>query len=188
MLIPERAKIVKRLFNLAANGYGTPRIVAKLNKEKVPPIGKTGKWVKGYIGKILRDRRAIGEYQPRKGKKREPDGDPVPNYFPAAVTEKEFFAARAGAAERGKLRGRLGTQHVNIFAGLLKNAREGDSYYMTMRVECGHHYNVLITNNSQQGLSPVTRSLIWYSNGQFSPCLRKSIPGRSGGTTRAAMK
>jgi DNA invertase Pin-like site-specific DNA recombinase len=153
-LIPDRAKTVRLIFHLAANGYGTPRIVAKLNKDGVPPIGKTGKWVKGYIGRILRDRRAVGEYQPRKGKRREPDGDPVPNYFPAVVNEAEFFAARAGAAERGQLRGRLGTQHVNIFAGLTRNAREGDSYYMTMRVERGNRHYVLITNNSQQGLSP----------------------------------
>jgi DNA invertase Pin-like site-specific DNA recombinase len=153
-LIPERAEAVRLIFQLAASGYGTPRIVAKLNKDGVPPIGKSGKWVKGYLGRILRDRRAIGEYQPRKGKKREPDGDPVPNYFPAVVSEEEFFAARAGAAERGQLRGRLGTQTVNIFAGLTKNAREGDSYYMTMRVERGVRHHVLITSNSQQGLSP----------------------------------
>jgi DNA invertase Pin-like site-specific DNA recombinase len=153
-LIPDRAETVRLVFHLAATGYGTPRIVAKLNKDGVPPIGKTGKWVKGYIGRILRDRRAVGEYQPRKGKRREPDGDPVPNYFPAVVSEQEFFAARAGAAERGQHRGRLGTQHVNIFAGVTKNAREGDSYYMTMRVERRVRHHVLITNNSQQGLSP----------------------------------
>ena len=52
------------------------------------------------------------------------------------------------------MRGRLGTQQVNVFAGLTKNAREGDSYYMTMRVERGIRHHVLITNNSQQGLSP----------------------------------
>jgi DNA invertase Pin-like site-specific DNA recombinase len=154
MLIPDRAAAVKRIFHLAASGYGTPRIVATLNRDKVPPIGKTGKWVRGYIGKILRDRRAVGEYQPRKGKKRVPDGDPVPGYFPAVVTQEEFFAARAGAAERGQLRGRLGSQSVNIFAGLLRNAREGDSYFMNQRVERGQRHYVLITRNSQEGLSP----------------------------------
>jgi DNA invertase Pin-like site-specific DNA recombinase len=154
VLIPERAEAVKLIFDLASTGYGTPRIVAKLNKLGVPPIGKTGKWVKGYIGRILRDRRAIGEYQPRKGKKREPDGDPVRLYFPAVVSEKQFFAARAGAAERGQLRGRLGTQSTTVFAGLLKNARAGDSYYMTSRVERGLRRHVLITNESQNGRSP----------------------------------
>ncbi len=154
VLIPDRAEAVRRVCLLASSGYGTPRIVTKLNRDGVPPIGKTGKWVKGYIGRILRDRRAIGEYQPRKGKRREADGDPVPGYFPAAVTEEEFFGARAGAAERGQLRGRTGSQAINVFAGLLKNGRAGDSYYMTPRVERGVTHHVLITNESQNGRSP----------------------------------
>jgi hypothetical protein len=154
VLIPGRAEAVRQVFRLAAGGYGTPRIVAKLNREGVPPIGTAGKWVKGYVGRILRDRRAVGEYQPRKGKHRVPDGDPVPNYFPAVVTEEEFFAARAGAAERGRLRGRSASPGVNLFAGLVKNARAGDAYYMTSRVDRGHKYRVLVATNSQQGLSP----------------------------------
>ncbi|MBL8798762.1 MAG: recombinase family protein [Planctomycetia bacterium] len=151
VLIPERAKLVKRIFKMAGSGYGTPSIVAKLNREGVPAIGKTGRWVKGYVGKILRDRRAVGEYQPRTGKKRVPDGEPVKGYFPAVVTEEEFFAARAGAAERGTLRGRLGTQAINVFAGLVKSAREGDGYYMTQRVERGQKHYVMVTSNSQSG-------------------------------------
>lgn len=134
-LIPENAEAVRTVFKLAANGYGTPTIVGKLNRDNVPPIGKTGQWNRAYVGIILRDRRAVGEYQPRKGKKRLPDGEPVPNYFPAVVTEQEFFAARAGAAERGEYHGRKGATITNIFAGLLKHARDGDAYFMTHRVE-----------------------------------------------------
>jgi len=44
----------------------------------------------------------------------------VPDYFPAVVTEAEFYAARAGAAERGQMRGRLGTLSINLFAGLVR--------------------------------------------------------------------
>lgn len=160
-LIPEKAKVVKRIFKLAANGYGTPRIIKKLNEDKVPTIGKTGLWVKGYVGMILRDRRAIGEYQPRTGKKRVPDGEPVAKYFPAAVDEKLFLRARSGASKRGKLRGRIGTSQINIFAGLLHNARpEGGAYYLSHRTnhtkdktEVKKHY-VLITRHSQEGMSP----------------------------------
>lgn len=153
VLIPEHAKTVRLIFKLAANGYGTPRIAAKLTADKVPPLGWSGKWVKGYLGKILRDRRALGEYQPRKGKRREVDGEIVKDYFPAVITEAQFYAARAGAAERGKLRGRLGTTQVNLFAGLLWNTREGDSYFMTGRVQSGKRYEVLINRNAAEGLS-----------------------------------
>lgn len=159
-LIPEHAETVKEIFRLASTGYGAARIVSKFTKEGVKAIGKTGKWGKAYIQNILRDRRAIGEYQPRKGKERVPDGDPVPSYFPAVVTEEDYFAARAGAAERGQLRGRSGTGQVkvNLFTGLIKNARDGDAYYMTTRTQGAREsrwsYHVLINVNAEQGRSP----------------------------------
>ena len=159
-LIATALEAVRLIFQLAANGYGTPRISSKLNRDGIPPISGGSKWVRGYIGRILRDRRALGEYQPRMGPQRVPDGPPVPNYFPPAITEAEFYAARAGAAERGILRSRLGSKMINVFAGLIRNARAGDSYYMTHRTPHGYgqknfyRYYVLITEDSQQGRSP----------------------------------
>lgn len=128
--IPAAAKAVKRIFELART-HGIPSIIKKLDEEKVPPIGRTGKWTRSYVGVILKDRRAMGELQPKKGKKA--DGAPIPNYYPAIVTEQEWLAARAGAKERGTNPGRIGEVGVNIFAGLLKHGRDGDSYIMTQR-------------------------------------------------------
>lgn len=152
VLIDDNAATVRLIFELAGNGYGTPSIARKLTEEGVKPIGKTGRWVKAYVGNILRDRRALGEYQPRMGKRRVPDGEVVPDYFPRVVTDDEFFAARAGAAERGKLRGRLGSQQINIFAGIIKNARDHDGYYLAMRCEKnGTRRHVLLNSRSQNG-------------------------------------
>ncbi|HJT77714.1 MAG TPA: recombinase family protein, partial [Gemmataceae bacterium] len=92
--VPARATAVKHIFALAAAGLGHGAIVKRLEAESVPPFGKK-RWHKGYVGKILKDRRAVGEHQPRKGGR--PDGDSIPDYFPAAVTEEEWLAARAGA-------------------------------------------------------------------------------------------
>jgi DNA invertase Pin-like site-specific DNA recombinase len=155
-LIPDRAAAVRLIFQLAKSGYGCPSIASKLNRDGVPAIGKIGKWTKAYIQRIVRDRRAIGEYQPRtgRGRNRRPDGEPVPNYFPPVVTEADYYAVRAGATQRGTLRGRLGSQAINLFAGLTRNAREHDSYYMTTWATHGKRYRVLITNNSQSGISP----------------------------------
>jgi DNA invertase Pin-like site-specific DNA recombinase len=142
-LIQDRAAVVKLIFHLAASGYGCHAIVAKLNKEKVPPFGVSGRWVRSYVGYILKDRRAVGEFQPRRrrvGKKGggsirrvdRNDGEPIPNYYPAAVTEDEWVTARAGAAQRRLLPGATG-KYVNVFAGLLRNARDGDTYFCTTR-------------------------------------------------------
>ncbi len=154
VLVPAAAAAVRQIFELAAAGYGIPSVVAKLTKDGVPPIGRTGAWTRSYVGLILKDRRAIGEYQPRKGK--DHDGDAVPNYYPAVVTEAEWFAARAGARQRGTNPGRVGETQVNVFAGLLKHARDGDSYIMTQRLSKSpgrptRKFSVLINRRADEG-------------------------------------
>jgi DNA invertase Pin-like site-specific DNA recombinase len=127
----ERAAVVKRIFHLAANGYGRLLIAKKLIKDGVAPWGKAGHWNGSYIGQILLDRRALGEHQPKVKRTRQADGEPIPGYFPAVVTEKEWLAARAGILQRGQKRGRTGKTHVNIFAGLIRDAVDGSNYHVT---------------------------------------------------------
>jgi DNA invertase Pin-like site-specific DNA recombinase len=134
-LIPERAKIVRWIFELAASGYGFGLIVKTLKAADVPPFRSNGKghtkgWLKQYVAEIVSDRRAIGEYQPRRG--RQPDGNPIPGYFPAAVSEEEWELAREGAVQRRHRPGRVG-EHVNLFSGLLWNARDKDTYIASSR-------------------------------------------------------
>jgi DNA invertase Pin-like site-specific DNA recombinase len=162
VLIPERAAAVRRIFELAAQGYGLTATAQRLEAEGVPAFGGrvmvadddgkpvvhergrdagkpkyraagggrfgSGFWTRCYVSNILKDRRAMGEYQPR-GTDRKPDGPPIRGYFPAVVTEAEFDAARAGSLERKKRPGRL-SKHVNVFAGLLRDARDGQSYFL----------------------------------------------------------
>ena len=130
-LIPTRATVVKRIFRLAADGYGISGIVKKLMAERVPPFGRSGRWARSYIAIILKDRRAVGECQPRS--KHGPQ-EPIPDYFPAVVTEEEFLVARAGAAQRRHRPGRMPVEGtINIFAGLVHNAVDGDSYFSINR-------------------------------------------------------
>jgi DNA invertase Pin-like site-specific DNA recombinase len=169
-LIPARAAVVRRIFEMAAGGYGHASIVKRFTEEQVSPFGQavvrpgkrrpafSGQWTRSYIATILKDRRAIGELQPRK-RDGKPDGDVIPNYFPAVVSEEEWYAARAGAAQRRQKPGRVG-KHVNVFAGLLRNARDGDSYYVATRTD-GHKpgrrggtHRVLINTGAAEGRTP----------------------------------
>ena len=155
-LVPERVAAVRRIFKLAADGYGFTAIVVKLNSENVPPIGSAKQWGKSYVASIVTGRRALGEYQPcmRDGT---PDGDVIPNYFPAAVTPEQFYAAQAAVASRrntkleplksydgrparrtrkdGAAPGPVknGDRHVNVFAGLMRDAINGDGYVAVRR-------------------------------------------------------
>jgi DNA invertase Pin-like site-specific DNA recombinase len=126
-LIPERAEVVRNIFDWAAHGYGLASIVKRLTDDKVPAWGHSGGWNRAYVAKILKDRRAVGEYQPR-GTGRKPDGKPIKDFFRAAVGEAEWGAALKGMRERKTKAGRIGSV-VNVFAGLLHNARDPEDKF-----------------------------------------------------------
>jgi DNA invertase Pin-like site-specific DNA recombinase len=128
-LVPDKAAAVRRLFELSAAGYGITALIRELVAAGVPPLG-TARWHKGTVGQILVNRAAVGEWQPLKGGR--PEGEPVPGYFPAVVTEALFHRVQAGLAERSRFRGRTPRDRVNLFQGLLWNAADGDSMFFKM--------------------------------------------------------
>ncbi len=136
VLIPERAKIVRQIYKLAINGRGLSLIVKHLTESGVQPWGVIRKdgwkpaWSKAYVGKILRHRVAIGEYQPRKniegkdGKAQVvPDGEPIPNYYPAVIEEATWQQAQTAMASRKQNPGRMGRMVASLFTGLLWDAQ-----------------------------------------------------------------
>jgi DNA invertase Pin-like site-specific DNA recombinase len=148
-LIPERAAALKRIYQLTAAGYGQTAILKQLMREKVKPFGPSGRWVRSYIALLLSDRRVTGEFQPsRRGK---PDGEAIPDYYPAAVTEAEWLAARGAATERRRLGTRPG-KHANIFAGLLHDAIGGGKYLAVSLTRRGGTYRALLNDSAHGGL------------------------------------
>jgi DNA invertase Pin-like site-specific DNA recombinase len=162
-LIPERAAVVKRIFQLAAGGHGHKRIVGTLEREGVPPFGEvvinegrrrsqfSGRWTAPYVAIILNDRRAVGEFQPRK-MDGTPDGPPLPGYYPAAVTEDEFLLARAGQGRRHVgTRGPRQRRYVNVFRGLFKHARDGEGFLLHNKGKKERPELVLVNNKGTAG-------------------------------------
>ncbi len=145
-LIPERAAAVRRIFALAADGLGHVRIIKKLVEENIRPFGErvvkaervrsqySGVWTKPYVALLLRDRRVIGEFQPLK-RKGSADA-PIPNYYPAVISEDEFNLARAGQELRlnhdtlGRRSGPRQGKYVNVFKGMLTHVRDGEGFLL----------------------------------------------------------
>lgn len=93
--------------------HGGRAIAKVLNAEGIPSFGG-GLWEEAYIRKIIRGRAVLGEYQPMQCRRfvdgevvktsykrptRTPDGPPIPNYYPAAVTEERWWAAQGVLSE-----------------------------------------------------------------------------------------
>jgi DNA invertase Pin-like site-specific DNA recombinase len=152
VLVGAKAKAIVRVFELAADGYGQGRLVGRLQKEKVPPVAGE-RWVRSYLGRLLHDRRVLGELQP-KDRKGSPDGEVIVDYFPRVVSEELWDLARGSIDRRGKFRGRVGKE-VNVFAGLVLDP-QGASYNLATRVEGARRYRVLVTADAAQGRAPCT--------------------------------
>jgi DNA invertase Pin-like site-specific DNA recombinase len=104
--IPEHARTVARIFELAGLGLGAKRITRTLAAEKRRPFGRNTEWSPEYVQKILRSRAVLGEYQPHKlvGKRRVSVGEPIADYYPAVVTPTAFKAARDSVESKTRFR------------------------------------------------------------------------------------
>ncbi len=154
---PGAKALVQRVYAMAAGGSGGRAIAGTLNGEGVTNfVGRP--WDEMYVRKVLTSRATVGEYQPMRGGRgaREADGPPVPNYFPAAVTEAEWYTVRNAMAARKNRGSRPLKEFPNPFATLLKDARDGGPINITSRVDDhGGLYRVLIPGGSKRGTSAV---------------------------------
>lgn len=100
--IPEAAKMIRLIFDLKLKGLSIAAIERRLNDVGgwTPPqqrkSQRTGGWRDSYIKKILRNRAAIGEFQPfeKVNGKRQPVGEPIEGYFPVVVKPHKFHAVQ----------------------------------------------------------------------------------------------
>jgi DNA invertase Pin-like site-specific DNA recombinase len=136
VVIPDKAEAVRRVFRLAAAGYSVGAIARTLNAENVPPPGRSGRWARASVFDLLRRRAVLGEYQPgtRTPTRRAADGSAVPGSYPAVVTEDQWHAAQAALNTRRATGGRPPRAGVvNLFAGLLFDARDGAKLHLKTR-------------------------------------------------------
>jgi hypothetical protein len=83
-------------------------------------FGPSPKWDQSTMHNMLRNRATVGEHQPKEYRENKefPMGDPIPNYYPAAIEESLFQAAQAARQKNlASGRGRKGRLITNLFAG-----------------------------------------------------------------------
>jgi len=123
IFLPDRANILKKIFELSIGGLGSYAIANVLNQQKVPPFGPSPTWDHTTIDSMLRNRATLGEHQPRSwaggNKKGVPIGQPIAGYYPPVVDAATFEAAQiARKRNLASGRGRKGKNFTNIFKGL----------------------------------------------------------------------
>lgn len=132
-IIDDRVKVVQEIFQLSDNGYGKRRIAAHLNRADVETWGrgksKAAGWHSSYVAKILGNRAVLGEFQPHRmdNGKRIPEGDSIPDYFPAVIDLPTFERANSRRVATG---GQTQNKVSNLFAGIVYEG--GTDHRMTL--------------------------------------------------------
>ena len=170
-VVEERAKIVRRIFELTLEGSGKGRIAKLFNEEGVPTFGRSTGWHASYIQKILDSEAVIGVFQPHRiersdvsGKKqRVPDGEQIEDYFPAVIDRASFLKARDNRASRRISGGQTGKRFSNIFSGLATCSNcSGPMHYINK----GSGWTYLHCSNSKRRLGNCLSTPVRYKDAE----------------------
>jgi len=137
VLNPDKAAVVRRIFDLSTKGHGSRIIAATLNQEGIAAFSAgrknfSGLWGFSTVRHILGSRAVLGEYQPHIfiDGKRTPDGEPIKGYFPAVVTEDEYYLAHAARSSRKTHTVTKTTTNFNVLAGILNCYKCGAAMHL----------------------------------------------------------
>jgi len=126
VVLEDRVESIRKVFNLRLNGQGVVSIVARANKERWPAPAKGTSWHTSLVGRLLRNRALLGEYQPHKNydddgnSKRTAIGAPIAGFYPAVLDEQTFLRAIAVTERKGRFPGRRDANHDNWLQGILQ--------------------------------------------------------------------
>ncbi len=104
--IPERAAVVKRIFELVAAGNSCERVGAIFNREGVPTWRPQPIWRTSRIRDVVRSDRAVGLFLPTLKSKRAGRDFAIGGYYPSVVSRE--LAEQARAVMRRNIRGSRG--------------------------------------------------------------------------------
>jgi len=168
-IISARANIVERIYRMKLDGFGYGRIVRTLNGEpdrwnRKDRYGNLRNgWQKSYITTILSNRAVIGEYQPKRfvkdangktTKKKEPAGEPIPDYFPRILSDELFYAVRK-LAETNKGKGGRNGKIRNLFGHIAKCGYCGSSMQYINRGDGPKGGQYLYCDKARRGMGCV---------------------------------
>ena len=96
---------------------------------KIKSFTKSKKWTWPTLQRLLKDRAVLGEWQPLKiiDGKRCPEGIPITDFFPRIISDDLFLQVQGARAQRKNRRGPQIGGWVNLFTGLVTNARDGSN-------------------------------------------------------------
>lgn len=124
---------VRLIFKLCIDGLGLQAICQRLNALGIAPMPKSDNWTTTYIQSILRNRVAIGEYQPCSGKSRKPVGEPIKDYYVRIIDDATFYKAQSALDARTRHARGPTRKFINVLSGLVVDARSQSTMFLASK-------------------------------------------------------
>lgn len=172
-VLPDMVRLVETIFQLCIDGYGLDSITEELYRRgiKPPHVRRNSlNWNRPRIGKLLRNRNVLGEFQPCEmvDGKPTPVGKVIPDYFPRVISDETFYRAQAALTSRKIHRGRKGEQVANLFSGLMVSVQDGSKYHLTNKARKKDQPNwnrtIIQTAKAQRGEEDADRATFPYAH------------------------
>ncbi|MCX6916432.1 MAG: recombinase family protein, partial [Verrucomicrobia bacterium] len=131
VVIEEKAKVVRRLFELSLSGMGVQTIVRKMTGVPCISNSKKARWNNRLVYRILTSKCAIGHCH------RE-NAPSVPGVFPAVISEADYYSSLAKIKARSNFTAPRNYQNNSLFTGLPEGTTPEAMTEITTRqgVEC----------------------------------------------------
>jgi len=151
-----RVAVLREIFQLTIDGFGTPAIAKKLNERGEPVWSHLERqsnngWTVGYLTKLVLNRAVLGEYhpmnRPRFGEQTS-KGIAILNHFPQAIDPVMFAKAQAARQGRKGTSGAWQISHGNLFSGIATCKQCGGRMKQEVTVRAG--------GNRRNGKNPET--------------------------------
>lgn len=125
-IVPDRAKIVQRIFKETIEGVGSSLICKGIIHDGIPAwgnaqAGRERQWHESYIKKLLENRAVLGEvsFYTGRGAGRELTHT-VTDYYPRIISDEVFERARHARELRRRTGGPRQLKVTNLFSGVAK--------------------------------------------------------------------
>lgn len=178
----ERADVVRRIFDMAVNGYGRTATAKALNADGVASFKGTT-WGTSSIEKVLNNRAVLGEYQPMSvqvdaSNIRQPSGPAIIGYYPEIVSESMFYLAKSAIEVRKVSGASKQSKDFNVWQGIAKCLMCGTAMHLVDKGSGPKGRKYLHCFKARKGLCEAKAIRLDFSEKYFAEILAKldSLP------------
>jgi hypothetical protein len=158
-----KAAVVRRVYQMFADGTGQHKIAETLNRDMVPMFGRHMKdgtrrqgkhWHRAYVSRLLEDAAVIGTMTPQtveydeEGRKGRVVQQAIAGYYPPIVSDELCSAVRALRAGKTPTSVKAGNEIASMLAGLARCPLCGGSM---LRVTKSKTYRYLVCSKARAG-------------------------------------